>query len=356
MNTYANNNWIPYDTQNLFVSDFTPEQTRDFMSAGGSFGIILLIVATLFIGCLIIVVVTYNSINTGITNGQDNTPPPPAPPAISIFQGSGNNMSGWLYNGYDRTSQTTCESDERGTWKDGACSAISPFWGTNLQNEGYSNQYISIGTPVIGSGEGINTHLDIIDTFVTDRLSFRYDNANPDQEQSLCTNLCENVEGCVGVVWTQGENISPGTCTLFSGATTDSLIPFNNVTNNGPNMYIKLDKIIDSIKFPNTVILFNTTSLSATRNMKFGRPYRYWINLENQNMIMVNKGEINIIGSGLVPVGAINQSNLTGYYSLSPFTPDDVQFFNDNFYIHLPGEKLRILASWYGPKIYVMYI
>ena len=235
----SNNEWVTVSNQTLFADDFTPEQKGQLVETGGSVGVVILIITAVFIGCLVIIIAVFNTARTGIYLGSDSTPPPLPANSLINTQGSGNDSKLWVYNGFNRKTKINCESDGRGIWNGITCNCVSPFWSTSCQNEGYAAGYLEIGNPIIGSGSGDDTHLDIIDTVLTDRLSFNYENTS-NKNQTLCTELCNENEDCIGVVWTQGQGINQGICELFSGVSTNSVIPFNNTRNNVTTLYIKL--------------------------------------------------------------------------------------------------------------------
>jgi hypothetical protein len=170
----------------------------------------------------------------------------------------------------------------------------------------------------------------------------------------LCTSYCDGNTGCIGVVWTQGDGISQGECTLISGVETNSIIPFNVENNIGPTIYIKLDRVKTHLRLPNRVVLLSDPAKLAADKFTFGLIYRYWINLRNNDMIIARRGDVRSLN--FVPTGIINQSNLTGYYSLVPFTPADITNPDFNFYIQYPDQMLAIPSSWAGLVIYAMYI
>ncbi len=356
MDEYTNDEqWSPISPQEIFEDDdLDNDQKSQLVETGGSIGIMILIVASLLIAGIVISIVVDEQFRTKKYIGDGQFPPPPPPgDSLTTTTGAGNLLRGWSYNGYDRKTKINCESDGRGSWVGNSCLCLAPFWGTNCQNEGYSNEYAEIGTPIIGSGSGEDTHIDVIDYFMADRLSFNYVRST-NVSETICTNICDETDDCVGVEWTQGDGIDKGACKLFSGIETSSIIPFNNSNNVGPTIYIKLSRVKSHIRIPNRVVLLNDTAKLAANKFEFGFVYRYWTTLRNRDMIIAKKGNVRSIG--FVPTGLINQSELTGYYSLQPFVPDDILSDTNNFYIHYPDQLLAVPSSWYGLTLYVMYI
>lgn len=258
------------------------------------------------------------------------------------------------YDGTAFGDETTCSANPTSHWNKGRqkCQCSAPFYGPKCRRESYSSSFVSVGYL-----EGRDYTLEQIGKPISvNRLSFPVE-GEVDPPPS-CTELCQQNEDCKGVVWQSSSDFdlatSNGTCTLFQTLTVKpgKTVTFDPTIEN--NIYVREQ---GALQFTDRVFIYSGKLLRRF----WGRGSRSRIIDRGQkrtdNLQIAFRGRVYLLT--FYPTGALNQTTMTGLYSLNSFSSSDFQTLlqqgGDDVYIVQPGETLVVPFQWWGRSIWVMY-
>lgn len=263
-------------------------------------------------------------------------------------QGSSSNGVVSIRNGNSYGDALSCKSGPTRFWNKGSgtpkhiCNCYPPFWGENCMRESYSDKYLAVGTPNIN-----DILLPNMNEQTVSRLSFPFKGNNSEnEEQLICTELCDQDEQCTGVLWNgpnnqeMGINNPSGSCGLLYGdviVQNGKNIPY--LINDDATLYLKnSNKLI----FEDRVFVWNGTL-----------PLRYWLynQIWEKNIRLLTMYANTIYKLTFIPTNFINDGMLIGVYSNSNLNISQIETIinngsNNNYYIQLPGQPLKIPSSW----------
>jgi hypothetical protein len=332
------------DNLTLDISPVTVEMTKDGYRAMIIVVVIFLFIVIAFTIGWAVYVANKNSMQ-GTTATHPMSFPKPKFNLDSMPGAVGNSAAipGQFYNtlncqGYK--DQLTCQSSDTRFWNNafqttGKCVCAPPFWGPLGNRESYDIRYHAIGSV----DSSIATY-DILETEVTNRLSFPQTNLPGWESQTLCTPLCDGNTSCIGVIWNKDTPTgASGICQLLTNDLT--VLPGKNIpysVNVDGNLFLKEGV---NPRFIDRVFLYNGVL----------RP-RYWLRERNvlgtNPMVTVYQNQVTRMVFN--PQRYLNDGNLTGVYSNKEFTLteayDAIVNQDPSFYIHHPGERLEIPPTW----------
>lgn len=301
--------------------------------------IVLGIVVAFLVVVILIFITFYVQINTPMDTVRPIAKSVPLSIIETVGTTVGSTSNGWYKSpsdAYNFTTATACQATGRSEWNTTThtCVCTKPYWGPSCERDSYDSRYMSAGVydPSV---------VTIIDpAFVSPLTGGLYQ----------CTDTCLDTFGCSGVIYRPNE--PPGTqCTMFYqlNVTPGKSIPYPLGVNE--EIYIQNTHITDLVH-TDRVFLFSGTL-----------PIRHWL---SQRSLYTSPQSNEIIAwSGVVyqlpffSTGCINGGNLTGVYSLDPFTPSDYDTLLNNptsrVYIHYPSQPLSIPLLWSQNQIWVEY-
>ena len=200
-------------------------------------GIIIGIIITVLLALLISVLFWPNTITRNEVVIVDRDDP------INNQTGSSSNGDVVLRNGSMFTDQASCTLASNRIWNT-ECSCVNPFYGPECELESHTDSYNAIGNPNLD-----DLILNLSNEIPVDRLSFPLNTPTNNNNNNLCTSLCDNNTNCTGVIYNTapGNNFGIGapsnakpTCQLITGSV--CVLPGNNIpysANEQSKLYMK---------------------------------------------------------------------------------------------------------------------
>lgn len=212
--------------------------------------VLMFIIILIFIAAIVIFLYYKVRMPAPITPFPLNILPPSS---ITSTLGASGNGQVFFNNGNAFTDMRSCNNNPNSSWNasassTGQCTCLIPFYYDHCQLESYKNTYIAIGQ--IPDADLIKTE---ISTTQVDRLSFK-----SDVSDTVCTDLCDADENCIGVKWENSD------CTLLA-----DYIQFNTGVNPVYNLFEQSNYYLKNTYHP---MFSDRVFLSAGV-----LPLRYWL-------------------------------------------------------------------------------
>ena len=184
----------------------------------------------------------------------------------------------FVNNGEFYTDSPACNAGRTRRWSQDpnspnlSCQCVVPFYAPKCDLESFIDTYYAVGN----IGEDTLT-TSIISQSTVDRLSFPQENPEYEQDgQTMCTNICDGIEDCIGVIYKQADAPNYGIgegpsseCTLISDMYVN---PGNNITYDDmiqADLYLKDG---ETVKYKDRVFVYMGTL-----------PLRYWLSDRNSD-------------------------------------------------------------------------
>jgi len=147
---------------------------------------------TIFILLMILLVIHYETWNTKTVNPKVNHKHPKPKKNLNSKRGESNDIYYNVNNGIRINDPTTCESVT--SYYDDKCICKTPFFGPKCNEERLNPNYYDAG-----KSSFTETSIPV------NRLSYKYNSLFMQQNQKICTDLCDADTTCLGVKYSQGE-------------------------------------------------------------------------------------------------------------------------------------------------------
>lgn len=211
------------------------------------------------------------------TDNRSNPGQKQYPKQNNLSSTRGQSTNGFVedHNGKSITDPVFCNSQPQSNWFLDSCQCVTPFFSDRCHEEAVSNLYYDIGmtSTILGTGNDVN------------RLSFPYtfqfDSPFSNQNQIICTNLCDQSTDCVGVMYIQGPTGTDGIkapdnyCGLLTDL--DSLTGLTFSSSKQGNVFLKKPNVP---YLPNQGLVYRGTFPTN----------RYWVASQPNAQIVIRNG------------------------------------------------------------------